>query len=147
MRALAWYWLPPLAWMAVIWGGSSDLGSADRTLGLVAWLVQTLFPGATPAQVALAHGVIRKVGHLAEYAILAALWFRALRSALRLEPGWSAFAALGVSVAWAITDELHQAFVPSRTASPVDVVIDTTGALLAVLTFYARTLSTRHALR
>jgi VanZ family protein len=120
--------------MAVIWGLSSDLGSAGNTGGIFAWLVHTLFPQASPDDVALAHGIVRKLGHLTEYAILAALWFRALRTGRHLEPGPSALAALTISVGWAITDELHQCLVPSRTASPVDVLIDATGAALAVLT-------------
>jgi len=138
LRAFARYWLPPLLWMAVIWGFSTDVGSAEHTLGLFAWLVSTLAPWATPAQVAMAHGVVRKLGHLTEYAILAALWFRALRADRRLRPGPSALAALGLSVAWAVTDELHQTFVPSRTPSALDVLFDSAGALLAVLALARR---------
>ena len=41
------------------------------------------------------------------------------------------FAVLGSAI-FAITDEIHQSFVPNRGASPVDVMIDITGALIAV---------------
>lgn len=134
MTAFARYWLPPLVWMAVIWGFSADIGSADNTAGLFVWLVSRLFPWATPAQIAFAHGLLRKLGHLTEYAILAALWFRALHLGRRLESAPSAWTALAISVAWASADELHQTFVPSRTASPLDVILDATGATLATLT-------------
>ena len=134
MTAFARYWLPPLGWMAVIWGLSTNIGSADNTAGLFVWLVSRLFPWATPAQIAFSHGLLRKLGHLTEYAILAALWFRALYSERRLQSAPSAWTALAVSVAWAGADELHQTFVPSRTASPLDVLLDATGATLATLT-------------
>lgn len=41
------------------------------------------------------------------------------------------FAVLGSAI-FAVTDEFHQSFVPNRGASPVDVMIDITGALMAV---------------
>ena len=46
-------------------------------------------------------------------------------------PMRSASACLGLAIGWAVLDELHQALVPSRTASAVDVGIDTLGALAA----------------
>ena len=140
MRSFGRYWLPPLLWMALIWGVSSDLGSVDNTAGPVGWIVTMLFPWATAAQVELAHGVIRKFGHLTEYAILAALWFRALYAGRRLRPTPSALAALAISVGWAIADEVHQSFVPSRTASVLDVLFDSTGVALILLVL-ARTVA------
>jgi VanZ family protein len=34
---------------------------------------------------------------------------------------------------FAVTDEFHQSFVPSRTASPVDVMIDSCGAMIGLI--------------
>ena len=143
MTAFARYGLPPLVWMGVIWGLSTDVGSADNTAELFTWVVSWLFPWATPAQIDLAHGLLRKLGHLTEYAILAALWFRALHVGRRLDPAPSTWTALAISVAWAIVDEFHQTFIPSRTASPFDVILDTTGATLATLTAHALTTTKR----
>jgi VanZ family protein len=133
LRSFARYWLPPLAWMALIWSVSSDLGSADHSAGPFAWIVTALFPWATPAQIDLAHLIVRKIGHMVEYAILAALWFRTLYAGQRLSFTSSARLALAISVVWAITDELHQSFVPSRTASVLDVIVDSLGSTLAML--------------
>jgi VanZ family protein len=133
------YWLPPLLWMGLIWSVSSDIGSADHSAGLFGWIVDALFPWATPAQIGLAHLVVRKVGHVVEYAILAALWFRALYAGRRLAGTQSALTALAISVAWAIVDEIHQSFVPSRTGSSLDVILDSTGATLILLILFART--------
>lgn len=72
------------------------------------------------------------VWHVAEFAVLAALLLRAMTA-----PGWrvgarTAAAAILVSVVYAITDEIHQSFVPGRTASVKDVLADTAGAGLVV---------------
>jgi VanZ family protein len=133
------YWLPPLAWMALIWIVSSDIGSADHSAGPFGWIMSVLFPWATPAQMTWGHAAVRKLGHMVEYAILAALWFRTLSAGRRLPFATSALVALAISVAWAITDEVHQSFVPSRTASALDVVFDSTGATLCLLLARLRT--------
>ena len=67
--------------------------------------------------------VLRKLAHIAEYAIFGALLLRALRSA----PAAVLFAS-----AYAVTDELHQTLVRGRHGSPVDWLIDTVGAALGV---------------
>ena len=130
--------------MALIWGVSSDIGSADNTAGPFGWVLSAIIPWATAAQIELAHGVARKLGHLVEYAILASLWFRALHSGRRLASTPSALAALAITVVWAVTDEVHQGFVPSRTASALDVMFDSTGAALGLLLLYARTTTARN---
>jgi VanZ family protein len=130
------YWLPPLLWMALIWGLSSDVGSAAQTSRFLLPLLKWLLPWASPAQTELLHGLIRKSGHVVEYAVLAALWFRTLRRERGLALPASAWAALGISLAWAIADELHQSTVASRTASAVDVMIDGVGAALALLALW-----------
>ena len=138
MTSFARYWLPPLLWMSVIWALSADVGSADHTAGLFVWIARALWPWATPSQLELAHGLLRKLGHLTEYAVLSVLWFRAFHAGRRLAAAPSALVALAISVGWAILDELHQSFIPSRTASSIDVLLDTTGATLALLALQLR---------
>ena len=67
--------------------------------------------------------------HLAsEYAVLAVLWWRAKRQPMQAaSPAWSwraAGLALFVSALWAATDEFHQSFTATRTASAWDVLLD-----------------------
>ncbi len=71
----------------------------------------------------------RKLIHFAQNALLAYLWWRALRT--RMSVRGAALAALVITSAYAATDELHQTFVHGRHGTPVDWAIDTAGAALA----------------
>ncbi|HEY8769360.1 MAG TPA: VanZ family protein [Thermoleophilaceae bacterium] len=71
----------------------------------------------------------RKLIHFAQNALLAYLWWRALRT--RMSVRGAALAAFVITSAYAATDELHQTFVHGRHGSPVDWAIDTAGAALA----------------
>ena len=71
-------------------------------------------------------GILRKAAHMVEFGLLWFLWWRALGYGSMLLPA-------AVSVAYAVTDEVHQTFVSGRVGSPVDVLIDTAGVLLAML--------------
>jgi VanZ family protein len=73
----------------------------------------------------------RKLLHLAEYALLCFLWWRAFATVT--DPSRAAVAAFLVTSGYAATDELHQAFVEGRTGTPVDWAIDTSGAALVAL--------------
>ena len=93
-------------------------------------LLKFILPGLTPETFEFLHHGIRKLRHLGEFAILSLLWARALAG-----PGarWHARrigGALCLSILVVIVDESHQAFVPSRGASVMDVGIDTLGAVL-----------------
>ena len=102
-RALT-VWLPVLAWAAVIFAFSSI---PSLSTGLGTW-----------------DTVLRKGAHITEYAVLGGLLYRAL--------GIEAL-ALGLGIAYAATDELHQHFVRGRHASPIDVGIDAVGVALGML--------------
>ena len=97
------YWAPVVLWAALIFVLSSI---PDLGTGLGTW-----------------DTVLRKLAHTAEYAILGGLIFRAVRSAP---------AAVLLASAYAVTDEVHQAFVTGRHGSPLDWLIDTGGAVLGV---------------
>ena len=102
-RALT-HWLPVVAWAALIFTLSSI---PHLGTGLGTWDL-----------------ILRKCAHTTEYAVLAFLLARAFG---REAP------ALAAGVLYAISDEVHQAFVTGRHASPIDVAIDTVGLLLGLL--------------
>jgi VanZ family protein len=104
-------WLPVLAWAALIFWFS-----AQPDLRFVP------DPGVDL--------VVRKAGHMAVFGILALLAWRALAATTGLRRPWAL--ALVLAVAYAATDEAHQALTAGRSPSGVDVAIDALGALLAV---------------
>lgn len=135
-RLLAW--LPPLAWMGLIWRMSADSSSGIKSLRIARMLWGWLFTpltGLTPTypQLALTDAVFRKCCHVGEYAILATLLYVALAVASPLSdrPAVRRWTAL-LTVFWAGVDELHQAFVPGRGSHLSDIGIDSAGMLVAL---------------
>jgi VanZ family protein len=130
------HWLPVIIWMGFIFVMSTDLGSSEHTSRLIEPFLRWLNPEITPATVDLVHTLVRKGGHLTEYAVLALLVLRAMTISWRTRQTgkhWQAAGlALLVAAAYAATDEFHQSFVPGRTASVYDVLIDTSGACAAL---------------
>ena len=105
-----WYWMPPLLLMALIFYVSS----------------QARLPQAPGPRI---DALLKKLAHITEYTLLYILFVRAfhhsqnnLERAMRIS-----FLATAV---YAISDEVHQAFVPGRHANGYDVLIDTSGGLL-----------------
>lgn len=132
-------WLPVLVWMGVIFAFSHDAGSAERS-GLFLRLLEAVWSlfGGGPPDPALAealHLLIRKVGHMVEFAVLYALSWRAFGT------GWRA--PLALCVAYAVLDEWHQTFIPNRVGSPTDVLVDVAGAALAAAALAGRGLRSR----
>jgi len=79
--------------------------------------------------------VMRKCAHVGEYAVLALLLWRALRSVPTLQTKRPILfiAVLIACAVFAASDEFHQSFVKSRTPSIRDVLLDVSGALMGLL--------------
>ena len=72
--------------------------------------------------------IVKKGGHMLGYAILAVSYWRAL--GFRRENRWLAWC---LSILYAVTDEFHQSFVPSRHPSIWDILLfDNLGALISL---------------
>ncbi|HSY52694.1 MAG TPA: VanZ family protein [Thermoanaerobaculia bacterium] len=132
MHRFLTYWLPPIAWCAVILSASTDTFSGANTGSvlerIIVWLTGH---SVAPATLDTINFVVRKCAHLTEYGILGALTFRALRGE---RTSWSlrwAVWAIVLTACVASIDEFHQTFVPSRTGSWHDVVLDAAGAAVA----------------
>ena len=131
LRIFLKYWLPPLAWMLLIFTGSSDAKSFQHSSLFVEPFLRWLFPHMTPAHVEEIHYFIRKCAHLTEYAVLALLFWRAVRRPVKNDYrpwSWSeAGVALLLVFLYSASDEFHQRFVPTRTPLVSDTLIDTCG--------------------
>jgi VanZ family protein len=140
LRPFLKYWLPVLILLALIFSASADSHSYEHTSLLVEPFLHWLFPKMSEAHVKAIHHLIRKSGHLTEYAVLALLLWRAIRRPVKKDPRpwiWpEAGLALAIVFLVAASDEFHQIFVSTRTALVSDVVIDTVGGAAALLALW-----------
>jgi len=136
------YWLPVLLWMAIVFSASCDGQSYQHSSRFFEPLLRWLFPAMSAATVDEIHHLFRKTCHLTEYALLAWLVWRAIRKPVKndLRPWrWAeAGVTLAVVFAYASSDELHQAFVPTRTAQVSDIFIDTCGGSISLALLWFR---------
>jgi VanZ family protein len=125
--------------MTAIFIVSSDLGSADHTRPVLASIVRRFLPWLaermTPGMIDVTDFVIRKVAHVTEYTVLCLLVNRSAGitadSTIRQRIIPPAITSL-----YALSDEYHQSFVPSRGATYTDVMWDSLGALLGTSILY-----------
>jgi VanZ family protein len=136
MRGFLKFWLPVLIWMSVIFTASSDSKSYQHSSLIIEPLLRWLFPHMPEQEIETIHHLFRKCCHLAEYAILGLLVFRALGHARTELSPWSwprVGGTLLIVFLYASSDEFHQSFVPTRTPLFSDVCIDTVGSAIALL--------------
>jgi VanZ family protein len=129
-------WWPAVSWACVIFTLSTDSFSSEHTANLLSPVVRWLFPHLTEHQFSLIHHIIRKSAHFTEYLIFCLLIYRGVRGDGK---GWRwtwGISALSVAAGYSIFDEIHQAFVASRTASPYDSLLDSLGAFFALGALY-----------
>ncbi len=135
MKSFLKYWLPLLIWLCLIFVGSTNLMSAEQTSRFLVPFLRWLKPDISFETLAFIHFLIRKLGHVMEYAILAMLLWRGLYRGMNLRMKMSILFLLAwlAAAIFAVTDEFHQSFVPSRTASPIDMMIDICGAMIGLI--------------
>ena len=131
-------WLP-----ATLWGGmlllifyfSSQAGSSENSAGWLMGLLRSIAPQLaerlTPEQLHALNYAFRKLGHGTGYFVLTLLGYWAFRRSFGLDARPALSWAILTSLLRAIIDEIHQAFVPGRTGTVVDVMIDAVGIALA----------------
>jgi VanZ family protein len=127
-------YLPLLVWLAFISYASSDSFSAGNTSRFIGPLIRWLFPNVSSDTLLIVHLVTRKLAHFTEYAVLGFLAARAFRTSPRpaISSRWFLI-SLTMIVVYALADEYHQSFVPTRTGSIYDSLIDIAGGLTALL--------------
>src|ERR1043166_487490 len=121
--------------MLLIFGGPTDVLSAPHTSRFIGPFLRWLNPDISQATIEVVQFIVRKLSHVCEYAILAGLLWRALRSGTNLNLQMSMlFVVSWFSCAlFAASDEFHQSFIPSRQAAWGDVMIDIGGALVGLV--------------
>ena len=102
-------WVPAFLWLGLIFFLSSI---PQLTTGLGIWDL-----------------ILRKIAHMSEYFILVFFLYRAFRGSFNLTAFYLIFWSFSLSFLYAVSDEIHQAFVPHRSSSLLDIFIDTAGII------------------
>ena len=113
-----------LLWMGVIFALTSIPATSSDTTEQVFGLFNYL---------------VRKSAHLTEYAILGILWYASIAGGLREWRPRTARLAWLLTALYGLSDEIHQSFVPNRSSSLNDVVLDAAGALIGLLLLRSKT--------
>jgi VanZ family protein len=128
-------WIAAILWLIVIAIESTNLASSNNTSRILYPLLHFLF-GIDLKHFEHLHFYIRKGGHVFGYGMLSILLFRAWRETLPILNGvrwtlrWASLSVIGTAVV-ASLDEWHQSFIPSRTGTPWDVLLDTCAGIAA----------------
>ena len=134
-------WVPVAIAIAVICVESTDTFSAQNTSSWLRPIVQHFFGVISDSRWDSFHHYLRKSGHFVGYGAVGFTFLRAwLQTLARRGPAtsisWrleSSILAIFSTAIVASCDEFHQTFLPSRTGTPVDVLLDTTGACVLCL--------------
>jgi VanZ family protein len=130
-------WWPVALMIGVIALESTEWFGADHTSGPLRAIWQAIFGHVNDERWEDIHHYIRKSGHFIGYGMMGLAWLRAwwmtlphskfLTDVMLSMLGTAAIASL---------DEYHQSFLPNRTSSPWDVLLDCTGAIVLQLLLY-----------
>ncbi len=136
-----WYWvyiwLPVAVGIGVIVIESTEFFGSDHTSGPLRSVYEALFGHVSTARWEIIHHYIRKCGHFLGYGFVGLAWLRAWWFTLpHSRFVQDAFLALLGTAMIASCDEWHQTFLPNRTGSPWDVLLDCTGAITVQLIVY-----------
>jgi len=128
-------WIALILWLIVICIESTASLSAHNTSRILYPLLHFFF-GLSRARFEPWHFYIRKGGHVFGYGLLSILLFRAWRETLpalgnpKWTFRWANIAVLGTALV-ASLDEWHQSYIPSRTGTPRDVLLDACAGIAA----------------
>jgi VanZ family protein len=130
-------WWPVVFGICIIGIESTPMFGSDHTSGPLRAIWQAIFGSVSSARWETIHHMIRKSGHFTGYGLLGLAWLRAWwmtlpRSMFLVD---ALLALLGTAMT-ASADEFHQTFLPNRTGTPWDVLLDCSGALTMQLLVY-----------
>lgn len=136
MNFLKWVaWILVVCWMGLIFFFSHQPATASSELSsgvteMIINLLNTVIPPLDIEQKTFGH-FVRKGAHFFVYFVLGILLLNALRRSH--VDGWkSVFIAFFIAVCYAMTDEIHQLFIPGRSGEVRDVLLDSAGALTGI---------------
>jgi VanZ family protein len=128
-------WLAAVLWMGLIFWLSHQPGGESSGLSLVITerifsIISVVIPAGW-LDFEFFHTLVRKGAHLFAYFTLGVLLMNALGRSGITGMG-RLLIAFGISVLYAISDEIHQLFIPGRSGELADVFIDSAGAAVGI---------------
>ncbi|MGA8540568.1 MAG: VanZ family protein [Terriglobales bacterium] len=134
-------WWPAAVWIGLITFESTDFFSAEHTGSVLYALLTRLFGHINLHSFLVFHHYLRKSGHVVGYGILCLLLLRGWRAtfghARALFWRTALLAWLGTAFV-ASMDEWHQSYIPSRTGTWRDAVLDSVAGLVFLIFAYVR---------
>lgn len=128
-------WLAVLLWMVLIFYLSAQPAaqSNDLSKGITEVIVETVgrVAPSDSFDISRLNHLIRKNAHFFAYLVLGILVMNAMRRS-GIDGLKGMFLSLGICVLYAISDEVHQLFVPGRSGQVKDVFIDSAGAVVGI---------------
>jgi VanZ family protein len=137
LRYWVYVWSPVVLGIAIIVLESTEWFGADHTSGPLRRVYEAVFGHTSDARWNIIHHYIRKSGHFLGYGFIGLAWLRAwwftLPHSRFLQDALLALLGTGFI---ASCDEWHQTFLPNRTGTPWDVLLDCTGAIILQMIVY-----------
>jgi len=117
-----------ILWMLVIFLlSSSNSIQSNNQSGYIVNYMANIF---NISNIKLLSYIIRKIAHLSEYFILGALTINMITCYKK-----KTYIAIIICILYAISDEIHQSLVPGRSPQIIDILIDSIGSLIGILTY------------
>lgn len=129
--------MPVAIGIGVIMLESTEWLGSNHTSGPLRWFCEAIFGPISDASWEMVHHLVRKSGHFFGYGALGVAWLRAWWMTLprfRFQ-SVATLALLGTALV-ASLDEWHQSYLPNRTGSVWDVLLDCAGAIAMILAVY-----------
>ena len=130
MKHIKHYWqiIFPILVMLLIWSFSAQNGESSDSLSI-----------PLAEKLGLTNGAVRKIAHFLIYAMLGASltnFFRSIEG--KKFPKLKAILlSILIAIAYSCIDEYHQSFIPDRNGNPIDVLIDSLGAIAGISAYIA----------
>ena len=118
------HWLPLITWISIIFIVSSIHGSKFQILP---------FNTITQVHIEELLSYRQAAFHAGEYCLLVILTYRLLRLKLNQPENFIYLLSFSTSILYAISDEVHQYFVPGRFATLTDLIFDTLGIITGLI--------------
>jgi VanZ family protein len=132
-------WWPALVWVGLITFESTDFFSSQNTGSMLFTLLTHLLGKIDFYKFLVFHHYLRKTGHVVGYGMLGLLLLRGWRATLdqdHVQLGRTVLLAWLGTAFVASMDEWHQSYIPSRTGTWRDAVLDSVAGLVFLLVAY-----------